>query len=329
MKILITGGTGFIGSRLAIRSKAMNHEVIILGQDNTEAEKQNLEALRKSGIDIILGAVTDKDVVKNAVMGCELVVHLAAAQHEANVPDEHFRNVNVFGTRNLVEASIEARVARFIHGSTIGIYGAALDGTLDEETEPRPDNIYGVTKAEAEQVLLSYKDDIPITIIRISETYGPGDRRLLKLFRAINKGKFFMIGDGQNLHQLIYVDDLIDGMYKTLETDAAVGEVFVLAGNEKLTTQEMVYTIADALGVKRPGLRAPLWIFMLAAVILEFTMKPFGIQPPLHRRRMNFFIKSFYFSQDKARDLLQFTPKTSFSDGALETAHWYSENNVL
>ena len=329
MKITITGGTGFIGSRLALRSREMGHDVTILGQVNTPAEEDNLKELESDNIRVLIGAVTDREKTREAVADADIVFHLAAAQHEANVPDQHFREVNVEGTRQLIDASIDSGVKRFVYGSTIGVYGSALDGQIDEQSTQNPDNIYGVTKAEAERLVQKYADKIPVTIIRISETYGPGDRRLLKLFKAIEKRVFFMIGDGLNKHQLIYVDDLIDGLYIAASSDNAIGETFVLAGREVLTTNEMARAISNALDIPLRKFRAPLWFFMLVAIVLETLLKPLGIQPPLHRRRMDFFRKSFYFSRDKVIERLRFTPKTDFDDGAKQTAEWYRKNRLL
>ena len=177
MKVLITGGTGFIGSRLALNSKKRGHEVVVIGQTNTPAEHENKKELESTNIKVILGAITEEEKLKQAVSNCELVFHLAAAQHEANVSDKYFHDVNVEGTRSIIEASIEAGVKRFVHGSTIGVYGSAMDGKIDEETPLLPVNIYGVTKREGEKLALSYADKIPLSVVRISETYGPGDRR--------------------------------------------------------------------------------------------------------------------------------------------------------
>ena len=329
MNITITGGTGFIGSRLALKSRKMEHSVVVLGQVNTPAEEANLEELKAANIRVILGAVTDRESVTESVAGSDIVFHLAAAQHEANVPDQHFRDVNVEGTRRIIEASIHSGVKRFVYGSTIGVYGFALDGKIDEQSPQRPDNIYGVTKAEAEKLVLDYAEKIPVTIIRISETYGPGDRRLLKLYKAIEKRMFFMIGNGLNKHQLIYVDDLIDGLYAAASSENAVGEIFVLAGREVVTTNEMTQAISSALDIPLRKFRAPLWFFMLAAVVMETLLKPLGIQPPLHRRRMDFFRKSFYFSRQTVVEKLGFEPKTDFVDGAKLTEEWYRKNKLL
>lgn len=329
MNILITGGTGFIGSRLTLRCLAEGHSVTVLGQINTPAEEENKQFLESKGAKVVLASITEPDTLLTALQGIDTVFHLAAAQHEANVPEQHFWDVNVTGTKNMIEASILAGVKRFVHGSTIGVYGSALDGEIDEASPLRPANIYGVTKLEGEKLVLSYKDKIPVVVIRISETYGPGDRRLLKLFKAIRKNIFFRIGNGKNKHHLIYIDDLIDGMLAASTSERAVGEVVLLAGKEILTTDEMIDAIATTLGQKVSNVHVPIFPFLATAWVMEKTLSPLGIQPPLHRRRMDFFKKSFLFSLDKSASVLGFKPKTSFAQGALETARWYSDNELL
>lgn len=328
MNILITGGTGFIGSRLALRLLGQGEEVGIFGQINTSAEKDNLERVRAAGGEVQLGSVVEREKVREAVRGKAVVFHLAAAQHEANVPDQHFRDINVEGTRNILEASLTAGVKRFVHGSTIGVYGS-VEGMIDEESPCNPENIYGKTKLEGERLALSFNDKIPITAIRICETYGPGDRRLLKLFKAIQKKSFFMIGNGKNLHHLIYIDDLIKGLLLAATNERARGEIFLLAGKKPITTSEMAETIALTLDSPLPKLRAPLWPFMTLATVMEGTLRPLGVQPPLHRRRMDFFKKSFSISSQKAARLLGFSPDVDFTLGAKQTARWYGEQGLL
>jgi nucleoside-diphosphate-sugar epimerase len=257
------------------------------------------------------------------------VIHLAAAQHEANVPDRYFYDANVAGTRLLLEACRLEKVRRFVYGSTIGVYGAATDGVLDEDSAPRPLNIYGRTKLEAEGIVRQCGNDLEATIIRISETYGPGDFRLLKLFRAIDKRRFVMIGSGLNRRQVIHVDDLARGLLLATEHRAAPGQTFVLAGNEVMTTRGMVDAIARALNRRLTTLHVPLWPVFVAAVGFEMICKPLGIQPPLHRRRLDFFRKSFVFSTRKSEDLLGFRPTIGFSDGAVEAAAWYRAHGYL
>ena len=329
MNVLITGGTGFIGSRLALACLTRGCQVRVLGQENTDAESRNHRILADAGIRIIIGSVLDVPALSSSLAGVDLVFHLAAAQHEANVPDQKFWDVNVTGTRNLLSACVEKGVKRVIHGSTIGVYGASLSGEIDEESPTSPDNIYGKTKLEGEKLALSFCDRLPVVVIRISETYGPGDRRLLKLFRAIKKRMFFMIGSGENLHHLIYIDDLIEGFLAASVVPHAAGQVFLLAGPNAVSTNEMVSTIAAEVGGRIPGVKAPLGLLLGIAFVLEAILRPLGIQPPLHRRRMDFFKKSFSLSAKKAQSVLEFKPTVGFREGVAATARWYREMDEL
>lgn len=328
MNVLITGGTGFIGSRLALRCIEEGHNVRVFGRENNDAERANKKLVESKEAEVVLGSITDKEKLSDAVKEIDIVFHLAAAQHEANVPDQVFWDVNVTGTKNLLDMCLEAGVRRFVHGSTIGVYGN-LDGQIDEESPCNPENIYGVTKLEGEKLVLSYRDKIPLVIIRISETYGPGDYRLLKLFKLINKNSFFMIGAGKNLHQLIFVEDLISGLLNAADSEKAVGEIILLVGKEPITTNDMVKIIADNLNARILPFRAPLLPFLALAWMMETALRPLGIQPPLHRRRMDFFRKSFSFSTNRASELLGFIPQFSFKQGVAETARWYIDMGLL
>jgi nucleoside-diphosphate-sugar epimerase len=328
MNVMITGGTGFIGSRLALKCAAAGNSVLVLGQENTSAESANKKLIEPRGIKVALASVTDRAITE-LLKGVDVVYHLAAAQHEMNVPDQRFWDVNVNGTKNLLEASVRNGVGRFVHGSSIGVYGAALEGIINERSPLKPDNIYGVTKLEGERVVLSFRDKLPVTVVRISETYGPGDYRLIKLFRAIKKKAFLMVGTGTNKHHPIYVDDLTDGLVLSAGVQKAEGELFVLAGKDIVTTGEMVAVIAAQLGEQTWRFHAPLLPFDALAVLLEKTLRPLHIQPPLHRRRLDFFKKSFVFSQEKARNVLGFSAKVGFRQGVAETIKWYGAMGYL
>jgi dihydroflavonol-4-reductase len=326
--ILITGATGFIGSRMAQRLKEQDGRLVLLGRLRNEAEQKRAADLQALGLDVHEVDLTTEDLSRY-VDGVDLVIHLAAAQHEANQPESYFEKVNVGGTRRLLQASVDAKVRRFVYGSTIGVYGQALEGEIDEHSRVAPDNHYGRTKLAAEQAVRQYGDRLEVAIARISETYGPGDLRLLKLFSGIRKGMFFLIGSGANLHQLVYVDDLIDGLYELGTSEATVGQTLVLAGNEVLSTREMCEHISRAVGRKLRRIRMPLFPFMIAAVGFEQTLGRVGIQPPLHRRRLDFFRKSFFFSPIERNRLLKWRPQVSFAEGTQRTADWYRRSSLL
>jgi nucleoside-diphosphate-sugar epimerase len=329
MKTFITGGTGFIGSRLALRCLEAGDAVTVLGQSRNPVEAETVDLLRGRGAEVAVASVGDRDTVVELLQGTDIVYHLAAAQHEANVPDEHFRVVNVEGTRNVLEASASAGVKRFVHGSSIGVYRWNPGETVSENSPLEPDNIYGVTKLAGEEVVRSFAGRVPWVIVRIAETYGPGDRRLLKLFRGAQSGTLVRIGPCQNFHHLIYIEDLVDGLQLAASQEQAVAKTLVLGGRQPHSTREVFAAVAAALDKPEPRLSVPLAPLMLVAQVLEAAMRPLGIQPPLHRRRMDYFRKSFAFQGDAARDALGFSPRFELGRGMTETAAWYREQGLL
>jgi len=330
LRLLITGGSGFIGSRLALDLQRHKVDMVVTGREVNAAESARIRELAASGIDVRLGDLRERDFTRHIVAGRNAVLHLAAAQHEGHMSDEHFRSVNVDGTRLLLEMSREAGVRRFVYGSTMGIYGSTDAGTpLSEDSPPRPLNIYTRTKHAAEGITRQFAAHLETSIVRIAETYGPGDLRLLKLFKAIDRGRFVMIGSGENRRQPIFVDDLLRGLLAAILHPAAVGETTLLTGNEPMTTREMVAHIARALDRPPPHLRVPMWPVSLTAKSLHAVLHPLQIRSPLHPRSLDFFRKSFVFSTTKARTLFGFEPTMTFAEGARATLAWYRAQGYL
>jgi nucleoside-diphosphate-sugar epimerase len=330
MRLLITGATGFIGSRLALHARRNGVDVLATGRAEIDVERERLAELRAADVPVEIGTLHDVGFVRRLVRDRTVVIHLAAAQHESHMPAAYFRSVNVDVVRQLLDECRSAAIRRFVYGSTMGVYGEASQHLqLDEQSEVRPENPYQETKLEAEALVRGRAYDFDTAIVRIAETYGPGDRRLLKLFRAVERGQFFMIGPGTNRRQCIHVNDLVRGLWLAAEHPAAVGETFIMAGREVMTTNEMVERIATALDRKAPRTHVPLWPFLAAAAVLETTLQPLRIHPPLHRRRLDFFRKSFVFSTVKAQRLLAFMPEIDFQSGAADTARWYRSRGLL
>lgn len=329
MTLLVTGASGFIGSRLVQYARAQGYRVVALGMANTPAECARIQELNEAGIDVRLGDLADRSFLKAAAQGCTAAIHLAAAQHEVNVPDSHFMRVNVEGTRNLLDVCAEAGVRRFVYGSSIGVYGAVGAGVLDESSPMAPDNAYTRSKARAEEVVRSCSSTLEITIVRISEAYGPGDTRLLKLFDAIARSVFVMIGAGDNRRQPIHIADLTRALLMAAHHPRAAGETFVLAGPQVISTREMVDAIARALHRRAsiPGL--PLRPVVIATRVIEATFRPLGLRPPIHQRRLDFFTKSFAFDVRKAEHVLGFKAQIGFQHGAADAADWYRSRGLL
>jgi dihydroflavonol-4-reductase len=328
-RILITGGSGFIGSRLAQLAAQRGHVLTVVSAVNNAAERARCDDLASVGVELVVAPLGDTRTLARAMRDQDAVIHLAAAQHEAERPESYFHQVNVEGTRHLLKLASQAGVHRFVHGSTIGVYGSATSGMLDESSPLAPDNSYGRTKMAAESEVRNAPAGMEFCIIRISETYGPGDMRLLKLFRAIRNGRYMTVGAGENEHQLIYVDDLARGLLAACGTPRAAGQTIVLAGVEHLTTNAMTSAISAAVGSERRIRHSPMWPFVAAAFGFEKTLAPLGLKPPLHRRRLDFFRKSFRFSTAAAEGLLNFRPEIDFVEGTRRTAEWYRSRAML
>jgi nucleoside-diphosphate-sugar epimerase len=328
VRALITGGTGFIGSRLALRCRAEGMQVLALGLRRVKAEAENAAELAGLGVEVREVPVSDPAALAAAMRGVDVVFHLAAAQHEANVPDEYFRAINVDGTRNVLEAALSARVARVVHASTIGVYRWRPGDTVSESTPLEPDHVYGITKLAGEQVVREYMGRLPCAIARISETYGPGDRRLLKLYAQAQRGFCLQIGGGANLHHLVFIDDLVTGLLLAARSPSAPGRSFVLAGPEAVTSRAMLEAVLRSLDRDGRILPLPLAPLMAAARALEGVLRPLGVQPPLHPRRMDFFRRSFAFTLEEAKEL-GYQPRVGLDEGMQETAQWYLERGLV
>ena len=203
MKICVTGGTGFTGAALVIRLLDLGHDVVSLDK------KPGIMAseLEAKGARLITGSVTDSDVVDECVKGADVVMHLAAAFRELNVPDAVYFDANVNGTRIVFEAALEASVRKFVYCSTQGVHGHIENPPGDESSPIAPADYYQQTKYEGESVCHAYNDrEMEYTILRPTAIYGPGDpERFAMIFRRANKGYFPMFGRGVTYYHPVYI----------------------------------------------------------------------------------------------------------------------------
>jgi nucleoside-diphosphate-sugar epimerase len=329
LRLLVTGVSGFIGSRLALHLHRVGIDATFAGREANDVENARLRELARAGIEVQLGDLREPRFVESILAGRNAVVHLAAAQHESHMGDQHFRSTNVGATQLMLQKSRAAGVVRFVYGSSMGVYGSSKNGTINDATEPQPLNIYTRTKLEAEAAVRAYAPHLEPVIVRIGETYGPGDLRLLKLFRSVDNGRFVMIGNGQNLRQPIYVDDLIRSLLAAVTVPQAAGETMVLAGIEPMTTADMVRHVASALGRPTPRWRVPMWPVLTLAFGLNAILQPLRKHSPLHPRSLDFFRKSFVFTTTNAKSVLGVEPTTRFADGAHATLAWYRSQGYM
>ena len=328
-RTLVTGATGFIGCRLCELWHGEGRAVQATGLVRNDIERERAAALTAAGVPFAGGELAGPPADEGLWRDVDTVVHLAAAQHEANVDAEYFIRTNVDATRALLEASERHGVRRFFYASSIGVYGANDSPGIDESTPLAPDNDYGRSKAAAEEEIGRYEGRIQVFIGRIGETYGPWDRRLHKVFAGIRRRRFWLVGEGDNLHQPIYVDDLAAAIDRLLATPEADRRPVILCGDRPVTTREMCESIAAALHTRLNRWRIPMGPLDVAAGVMEATLGRAGIQPPLHHRRLDFFSKSLSFSTALRERLLDGPPQRSFAEGAKHTAGWYESKGWL
>ena len=277
------------------------------------------------------GDLRDPESLRSAVSGCESILHVAAVYREARLPDAVYRDVNVEGTRRLAEAALAEGGIPFLYCSTCGVHGEVKDPPADETAPYHPGDIYQETKVEAEKIVLRLHREhgLPAVILRPVGIYGPGDRRFLKLFRGVARERFPMIGSGKVLYHLTYVDDVARGFLRALECPRAYGEAFILAGARFTTVAELVELIARETGAQAPRFHFPAAPVYAAALLCETLCRPLGVEPPLHRRRLDFFLKDRAFRIDKARRLLGWEPEVDLETGIRETLAWYRKKGWM
>jgi nucleoside-diphosphate-sugar epimerase len=324
--VLVTGASGFTGGYVCRRLNNDGFKVkalILPGIDTRDYAEQ--------GIRPIIGDLRERATLEDAVSGVDTIYHIAAVYREENIPRKTFWDVNVEGTRNLLETALEHKIKRFVHCSTVGVQGEIKDPPATEEAPYRPGDYYQQSKLEGELLALSYfhEKGLPGVVFRPVGIYGPGDTRFQKLFRYIADGKFRMFGSGKVLYHLTYIDDLVDGICLVGEKPGIEGEIITLAGDKYTTLNELVETIADVLNVQLSKMHYPVWPLWAAGAVCELLCQPFKINPPIYRRRVEFFVKDRAFDITKARKLLGYNPQVDLRTGLKKTADWYKSQGLL
>lgn len=323
--ILVTGATGFTGGDLARRLAAQGESVRALLRSRTQAQ-----SLAADGIDVRIGQLTSATDVIAAARGCDQIYHIAAVFRTAGHPDSYYREVNVGGTQNVLEAARRLDCERVVHCSTGGVHGHIADPPASETYAFGPGDVYQRTKLEGElAAAAAARRGQPVAIVRPGPIYGEGDLRFLKLYRAVARGVFVMIGSGTPKLHMVHIDDLVDGILLCGTSAAALGEVFILAGPRAPTLNEIVRYIAQSLGVRKPRWRVPVWPVKTAGLLCESLCVPLRIEPPLHRRRVAFFTHHREFDCSKAARLLGYAPQVSPEEGIARTAQWYRNAGYL
>jgi dihydroflavonol-4-reductase len=323
---LVTGATGFVGGHMV--------EYLLKKGLTVRALVRNLEKatfLKEKGVELIQGDIKDASTLTKAVAGVSGIFHIGAVFREAKLPDTEYFAVNVEGTRNLFQAAIQANVPRLIYCSTNGVHGDVKNPPADELAPYAPCDVYQESKVASEKVAFDFYDSQKISgvILRPAMIYGPRDTRLGKIFRMIQKEKFFYVGKGDALCHFIDVRDLVHAFWLAMQKNEVSNEAFLIAGQEIVPLDRFCNLVADALNVKRPWIHIPLIPMQLLGDLCELVCKPFGIEPPLYRRRVDFYIKNRSFVTTKAETLLGFRAKLSLQDEVKDIISEYKSEKFL
>jgi dihydroflavonol-4-reductase len=327
VRVLVTGATGFTGGALATALAARGHDVRALVRDAGRVSAD----LARTGAAIVVGDLRDPDALDRATAGVDLVYHVAAIYRQAGLPPDAYREINAVAVRRLVEAAAGNGVRRVVHCSTVGVHGDVEHPPANEDAPLKPGDIYQVTKLEGEELArdAAARLRIEVTIARPSGIYGPGDRRLLKLFRGVARRRWVTLGSGEIYYHLTYIDDLVEGLRLCGEHPAAANRTYILAGGEVTTLNELVKLVADRAGVPAPSLHLPAWPFHAAGAVCEAMCAPFGLEPPIYRRRVDFFTKSRAFDITRARQEIGFSPAVGLCEGIRRTLQWYRDHGWI
>jgi nucleoside-diphosphate-sugar epimerase len=324
---LVTGASGFIGGRLAERLVTEEGlRVRALVRNPSKAGR-----LGKLPLEIVEGDLLDPHSLSKAVEGCDLVFHCAALVRLTGVKKK-FYQVNVEGTENILKAAVQAGVKKFIHMSSVAVYGLNPPDGADEKTAYQPcDNLYCDTKIASEEIVWAYHRDrkLPVVVIRPTNVYGPHSKSwTLWPIRLINSGQMMLINEGAGLCNFVYIDNLIDAILLATKRDEAVGQAYIIADDIALTWKEFFGCYAQMAG--KPQMRSiPEGLGKIVALGMAMTSKFTGKPPKLSRQDVVFLTRKARFSIEKARRELGYQPRFSLKEGMRITEQWLREEGHL
>jgi nucleoside-diphosphate-sugar epimerase len=315
---LVTGAGGFIGRHLTSRLLEQNPRVRAL-----DLRLDGIAALDAPGLERLEGSVEDPATQDRALEGVEVVYHLAAAHLGASIEEAEFRRLNVDAVRELARRCAEAGVRRFVHCSSVGVYGRIERLPADEESPCRPRLAYEKTKLAGEEEVRDAvrRFGLSAVILRPAWVYGPGCPRTAKLFDAIERGRFAVAGSGRKQRHGVYIRDLVDAFVLAGTRRDLEGEVFVIGDESSASVRCWVDEIALLVGA-RPPRSLPTLAMTAAASAVELGFRAVGREPPLSRRTLEFFAGNTSFRTDRSRDRLGWAPRYDRVSGLAETQQY-------
>jgi dihydroflavonol-4-reductase len=327
MLALVTGGNGFIGSHLVEALVKKGYQVRCLVRTTS-----NLRWLEDMPLEYVYGDVTDPDSLTSAVHGADYVYHIAGVV-EAKRTDT-FYEVNTGGTRHLLQACLEhaPNLKRFILASSQSAAGPCTEGTcVDESDPPNPITPYGRSNLQAEEVVLSFRERTPVTIIRPPAVYGPRDTMILPYFRIVQKGIKPLLGLGRKKYiTLCFVEDLVRGFIMAAESERSIGEVYYIGDERAYSRAEVLDSIAEALSIRAITIHVPDFFAQAAAAFSPFLSRIAPKLATLSWGKAKELVQRYWLCDpSKAKRDFGFESQVELKEGLKMTAEWYKEQGWL
>ncbi|HEU5115603.1 MAG TPA: NAD-dependent epimerase/dehydratase family protein [Isosphaeraceae bacterium] len=339
--IFITGATGLVGSHAVEQALARGHRVRALVRRSSDTR-----LLEKWGVEKVEGDLEDAEALRRGVEGADWVFNCAAKVGDWGDLDD-FRKLNVDALGLLLDAAAQARVERFVHVSSLGVYEGRDHFGTDETTPPALDSLdaYTRSKTEAEALALAYlgelaprpatleklpyaqevfarrrvfKPNLPVAVLRPGFIYGERDRTVLpKLLGRLQTGVFAYFGSGDQILNCIYVKNLVYAIFLAAEKPEAIGQVFNLTDGGRVSKKAFVGRAAELAGLKPPRRHIPRKLAYILAVLLERrARRKKATEPPLiNKARYKFLGLNLDYSIEKARKLLGYQPPFTTEQG--------------
>ncbi len=327
LSALVTGASGFIGGRLAERLAIEEGVRVRAMVRNTK----RAERLRKLSLEIVQGDLLDLSSLRKAIDGCDLVFHCAAVVRETGDRKEFFRT-NVEGTENVLKVSRDAGIKKFIHFSSVAVYGMNPPDRTDETTPYQPcGNLYCDTKIAAEKAVWAAHQEagLPVVVIRPANVYGPySNPWTIRPVKLVNSGEMILINGGTGLCNYVYIDNLLDATLAATKSDRSVGQVYLISDGIAVTWKEFFGCYAQMAG--KPEMRSvPEWLGRTIALSMEISSKLTGKPPKITREAVRFLTRQARFNTEKMRRELGYQPRFSLKEGMKLTEQWLRETGYL
>jgi len=328
MRALVTGATGFVGRRIAEALVERGDEVRALVRDPARAGD-----LGVLGVELVQGDMADEASLRRAVEGIDRAFHSAALVGDW-LDRKAAEQVNVEGTRALMDAAAAAGVTRVVHVSSMSVLGTKHHHGTDETAPYMRGDPYTDTKIDSEKAALGANEagKLEVAVIRPGFVYGPGDRQILvPVIERLIAGNFAFVGDGSKQMNTVYIDDVAQAALLADETPAAAGEAYNITDGQNTTIRDFANFIADDIGVPRPTRQVPVGVAKTASLVLETLWRALKAKNPpvLNRSRLRFLYYNQRYSIEKARRELGYDPKTTYREGLPAALAWFREIGVV